>query len=63
MTPGQDAVTPAEPADTDIAIVGMSGHFPGAPSPDELWRRVEAAEDCLVDLTRDELAGGGSPEP
>ena len=23
--------------ETDIAIVGMSGHFPGAPDPDILW--------------------------
>ena len=41
---------PAEAADTDIAIVGMAGRFPGAPDVDELWRRVAAGDDCLVDL-------------
>ena len=28
-------------AETDIAIVGMAGHFPGAPDVDVLWDRVE----------------------
>ena len=41
--------------DTDIAIVGMAGRFPGAPNVDELWRRVAAGEDCLVDLSREVL--------
>ena len=29
----------------------MAGRFPGAPNVDELWRRVAAGEDCLVDLS------------
>ena len=41
--------------DTDVAIVGMAGRFPGAPNVDELWRRVAAGEDCLVDLSREVL--------
>ena len=56
-----DAIAPAEMADTDIAIVGMAGRFPGAPTVDELWRRVVAGEDCLVDLSREELAAAGVP--
>ena len=51
-----DIDDPPKRAETDIAIVGMAGRFPGAPDVDELWRRVAAGEDCLVDLSRDELA-------
>ena len=56
-----DQIAPAEVADTDIAIVGMAGRFPGAPNVDELWRRIAAGEDCLVDLSRDDLAAAGVP--
>ena len=33
-------MTAAEISETDIAIVGMAGHFPGASDVDELWARV-----------------------
>ena len=43
-TEGAEAVSTdvadAELAETDIAIVGMAGRFPGAPDADALWRRV-----------------------
>lgn len=52
-------ITEAEPAETDVAIVGMAGRFPGAPSPDALWRRVVAGDDCLTDFARDELIVSG----
>jgi acyl transferase domain-containing protein/thioesterase domain-containing protein/acyl carrier protein len=46
-------------ADSDIAIIGMAGRFPGAPDVDALWERVVAGEDCLVDLhPRDLMARG-----
>ena len=47
--------------ETDIAIVGMSGRFPGAPDPDILWERVVAGEDCLVDLDPELLIADGVP--
>lgn len=54
--------TDGDGADTDIAVVGMAGRFPGAPDVDTLWRRVADGDDCLVDLSRDELlAQGVSP--
>lgn len=52
---------PDEIAETDVAIVGMSGRFPGAPDPDALWRRVVAGDDCLIDLGRDEILAEGVP--
>lgn len=51
-----------EPAATDIAVVGMAGRFPGATDVDELWRRVAAGEDCLIDLDAEALIAAGLPE-
>jgi acyl transferase domain-containing protein/thioesterase domain-containing protein/acyl carrier protein len=47
-------------ADTDVAIVGMSGRFPGAPDADALWERVVAGDDCLTDLDARELIADGA---
>ena len=54
-------VANVESADTDIAIVGMAGRFPGAPSVDDLWRRIADGEDCLVDLSENDLVAAGVP--
>jgi len=51
----------AESSDTDIAIIGMAGRFPGAADVDDLWRRVAAGEDCLTDLDRSVLIEEGVP--
>ena len=48
MTDDRDLIADTEVAETDIAIIGMAGKFPGAPDVDRLWERVLAAEDCLV---------------
>jgi acyl transferase domain-containing protein len=48
-------------AATDIAVVGMAGRFPGAADIDELWRRVAAGQDCLIDLDAETLIGAGLP--
>jgi acyl transferase domain-containing protein/thioesterase domain-containing protein/acyl carrier protein len=50
-----------QPAATDIAVVGMAGRFPGAADVDELWRRVAAGEDCLIDLDPAALISAGLP--
>ncbi len=47
-------------SETDIAIVGMSGRFPGANDVDELWRRIAAGEDCLTDVSVDEAITRGA---
>jgi acyl transferase domain-containing protein/acyl carrier protein len=52
---------PEDLSESDIAIVGMAGRFPGAPDVDALWRRVQAGEDCLVDLDPSELVASGLP--
>lgn len=47
--------------DTDIAIVGMAGRFPGAQNADELWRLVRDGASGLTPLTNEELLARGVP--
>jgi len=42
-----------------IAIVGMSGRFPGANSVDELWRNLVGGVDSTSFFTDEELAASG----
>ncbi len=46
-------------AGTQVAIVGMAGRFPGAPSVADLWRRLRGGEECLTRLSAADLAAGG----
>ena len=53
-------------ADTDprlpsnsIAVVGMSGRFPGARSIDELWRNLVAGVESITRFTDEELRASG----
>ncbi len=48
--------------ETDIAIVGMAGRFPGAADVDALWERVVRGDDCLTDLDPAQLIADGVPE-
>ncbi|WNF29163.1 beta-ketoacyl synthase N-terminal-like domain-containing protein [Streptomyces sp. C11-1] len=45
-----------------VAIIGMSGRFPGAADVDELWRLVAAGEEGRSTYTDEELAAAGVPE-
>src|SRR6185295_3185333 len=46
-----------------IAIVGMAGRFPGAPSVDALWRALRDGVEGIRDLTEEELRRGGIGAP
>jgi acyl transferase domain-containing protein/thioesterase domain-containing protein/acyl carrier protein len=61
MSTVETTVAESDPviSDTDIAIIGMAGHFPGATNVDELWSRVVSGDDCLEDLTVDQLVANG----
>ncbi|MDG4785096.1 SDR family NAD(P)-dependent oxidoreductase [Micromonospora sp. WMMD1102] len=49
--------------DSAVAIVGMSGRFPGAADTDELWRNLAAGLPGLRTISSDELrAAGLDPE-
>ena len=50
-------------SETDIAIVGMAAHLPGAGSVSEFWDNLTAGRSSIVKLTEEELlAAGESPE-
>jgi acyl transferase domain-containing protein len=53
---------PAGFADTDIAIVGMAGRFPGARDVEEFWRNLRGGVESAVWLTDDELRAAGVPD-
>lgn len=54
--------TPDTPiGETDIAIIGMAGRFPGAQNAAELWRLVRDGATGLTPLTDDELLARGVP--
>ena len=45
-----------------IAVIGMAGVFPGAPTVDHFWRNLQGGVDSLTRFSRDELAARGVPE-
>src|SRR5215211_5575546 len=45
----------------DIAIVGMSGRFPGARSVDEFWRNLRDGVESISFFTEEELVQAGAP--
>ena len=46
-------------ASDDIAIIGMSGRFPGAANVDEFWRNLVAGVESISTFTDEELAASG----
>jgi phthiocerol/phenolphthiocerol synthesis type-I polyketide synthase E len=45
-----------------IAVVGMSGRFPGAPDVESFWRNIEAGVEAIEDLDDQALRADGVPE-
>src|SRR5690242_15978667 len=46
----------------DIAIVGMSGRFPGARNLDEFWRNLAGGVESIRRLSDQEILDSGVPE-
>src|SRR4051812_47019603 len=44
---------------TDIAIVGMTGRFPGANSVDELWRNLRDGVESISFFSDEQLLAAG----
>ncbi|WP_051820224.1 type I polyketide synthase [Streptomyces sp. NRRL S-920] len=55
-----DTAMPGPDADSAIAIVGMSGRFPGAPDLDTYWANLRDGVCSIADFTRDELLADGT---
>ncbi|MGW7157950.1 amino acid adenylation domain-containing protein [Paenibacillus taichungensis] len=52
----QAAVTPAS---SDIAVIGMAGHFPGSRSIDEFWANLMEGKEGITRLTEKDLTDAG----
>lgn len=44
-----------------VAVIGMSGRFPGAPDLDTFWTNLRAGVESIRELTEDELVAAGEP--
>ncbi len=51
-----------EHLEQSIAVVGLSGRFPGARNPDELWRNLRAGVESIRRFSDEELDRAGTPE-
>lgn len=56
-----DKLSP-EITDTDIAIIGISGRFPGASNIKDLWSKLLAGEETISQLSESQLREAGIPE-
>jgi acyl transferase domain-containing protein len=52
-------VQPTSALESDIAIIGLSGRFPGAPSIVEFWRNLRDGVESIVPLGEEELLRAG----
>ncbi|MEV0786648.1 beta-ketoacyl synthase N-terminal-like domain-containing protein [Streptomyces sp. NPDC050423] len=59
MTENASAAEPLA-ADSAIAVVGMSGRFPGAPDLDTYWRNLLGGLCSVTDFTEEELIADGA---
>jgi polyketide synthase PksN len=39
--------------DLDIAIIGVSGRYPGARNVQEFWRNLQTGKDCITEIPKD----------
>ena len=50
------------PASDGIAIIGMQGRFPGAPTVDQFWANLTGGVESISRLTTEQLIQSGVPE-
>ncbi|WAL97005.1 beta-ketoacyl synthase N-terminal-like domain-containing protein [Streptomyces sp. Je 1-369] len=60
MSDAEETGPPVRP--NDVAVIGMSGRFPGAADLDRFWSRLRAGDDLLTTFTDEQLAAAGAPE-
>jgi polyketide synthase PksM len=49
-TPSAEAAPAPRAARTEIAVIGISGRFPKAATPGELWKNLVANRDCVEEI-------------
>lgn len=47
------SAAPAAPGDTDLAVIGMSGRYPGAGDLDAFWDNLRGGRDCVTPIPQD----------
>ena len=57
-----ETLKPAQARMEPIAIIGMSGRFPGANDVDQLWTNVAHGVESIAILTQEEMRAAGIPE-
>jgi acyl transferase domain-containing protein/pimeloyl-ACP methyl ester carboxylesterase/tryptophanase/NAD(P)-dependent dehydrogenase (short-subunit alcohol dehydrogenase family) len=48
--------------DTDVAVIGVAGRFPGSPDLDAFWRHLAAGDDLTTALPEDRIELATDPE-
>ncbi|MER7984497.1 beta-ketoacyl synthase N-terminal-like domain-containing protein [Streptomyces noursei] len=51
--PAAAPAAPAAPGDTDLAVIGMSGRYPGAGDLDAFWDNLRSGRDCVTPIPED----------
>ncbi|MCU7925176.1 MAG: SDR family NAD(P)-dependent oxidoreductase [Candidatus Thiodiazotropha sp. (ex Dulcina madagascariensis)] len=56
---------PVQTADEPIAIIGVSGRYPGARTLDEYWQNLKRGKDCIIEIPEERwpLEGFFEPDP
>ena len=53
--------TASSPSESDVAVIGMAGRFPGAADLEGFWRNVREGVECISFFSPDELRLSGIP--
>ncbi|HHH30756.1 MAG TPA: polyketide synthase [Polyangiaceae bacterium] len=57
---GEEGAAPApKKPNTDVAIVGLAGRFPGARNIDEFWENLQGGVESIVPLSEEHLLAAG----
>ena len=62
QTPARRERTTVRAAGHDIAVIGLSGRFPGAPDVEQLWSNLRDGVESVRFFTEEELAATVPPE-
>lgn len=52
VTPCVKKTAPSR-SDGDVAIIGLSGKYPGAQTPEEFWQNLRDGKDCITEIPKD----------
>ena len=50
-----------DPRQSQIAVIGMAGRFPGAPTVERFWQNLAAGRETIATFSRSEMLAAGVP--